>query len=68
MKRTTAAFLAFFLGGIGMHKFYLGQPIMGLLYLVCCMTFIPAIIGLLESMVLFGMSDADFEKKYGLKT
>ena len=31
--RATAAVFAFFLGGIGAHKFYVGQPGLGVVYL-----------------------------------
>lgn len=64
-NRTTAAILALFLGGIGMHKFYLGQWVWGLVYLLFCWTFIPAFFGLIEAVVLFSMSDAKFQQKYG---
>jgi len=62
--KTTAGVLAIFLGGIGAHKFYLGQNGLGLLYLVFVWTFIPAILGLLEGLSYFSMSDKDFNKKY----
>ena len=45
----TAAVLAVVLGGVGAHKFYLGQPGLGVLYLVFCWTFIPSIIALLDA-------------------
>jgi TM2 domain-containing membrane protein YozV len=63
-NRTTAALLAFFLGGIGGHKFYLGRSVQGLLYLVFCWTFIPAVIAFIEAIILLTMSDADFNVKY----
>jgi TM2 domain-containing membrane protein YozV len=47
--KTTAAILSLLLGGLGVHKFYLGKGVWGLLYLVFCWTFIPAIIGLQTS-------------------
>lgn len=62
--RVTAALLAFFLGGIGGHKFYLGQIGLGLLYLFFCWTFIPMIVALIEGIVYLTMSDADFSQKY----
>jgi TM2 domain-containing membrane protein YozV len=44
-----AAVLAVVLGGVGAHKFYLGQPGLGVLYLVFCWTFIPSIIALFDA-------------------
>jgi TM2 domain-containing membrane protein YozV len=63
--RIAAALFALFLGGLGVHKFYLGQTVMGVVYLVFCWTFIPAIIGFIEGIVLLTQSDQDFAAKYG---
>ena len=60
-----AALLALFLGGFGVHKFYLGQPLLGILYLVFCWTFIPAFIAFIEAIILLCMSDESFARKYG---
>ncbi|MCD0471426.1 TM2 domain-containing protein [Flavobacterium sp. JAS] len=43
-SKLTATLLTFFLGGIGIHKFYLGQSTQGVIYLLFCWTFIPAIL------------------------
>lgn len=64
-SRLAAALLAFFLGGFGIHKFYLGRPIWGILYLLFCWTFIPAVIAFLECIVYLCMSDRAFAAKYG---
>lgn len=64
-SRTTAGLLGIFLGGLGIHKFYLGQGGAGLLYLVFCWTYIPAIIGFIEGITYFAMSDQQFAEKYG---
>ncbi|MEX0966678.1 MAG: TM2 domain-containing protein [Bacteroidia bacterium] len=63
-SKTTAALLAFFLGGLGVHRFYLGQPILGIVYLLLCWTFIPAIVGLIDFIVLLSYSDQKFNSKY----
>lgn len=64
-SRIAAALLAFFLGGIGVHKFYLGQTGFGILYLLFCWTFIPALIALIEFVLLLTMNDEKFNLKYG---
>lgn len=64
-SRIVAAILAFFLGSIGIHKFYLGQTAMGIVYLLLCWTFIPALISLLEGIVYLLSTERAFALKYG---
>jgi TM2 domain-containing membrane protein YozV len=64
-SKIAAALLALFLGGIGVHKFYLGQVGLGILYLLFCWTFIPSIIAFVEFIILLTMSDEAFDRKYG---
>jgi len=63
-SRIGAALFALILGGLGIHKFYLGQTGMGVLYLVFCWTFIPAIVGFIEGIIFLTMSDEAFKAKY----
>ncbi len=49
---TLAVLLALFLGGIGAHKFYLGQTGTGILYLVFFWTYIPTILGFIEAFTI----------------
>jgi TM2 domain-containing membrane protein YozV len=64
-NRIAAALFALILGGVGIHKFYLGRVGQGILYLLFCWTFIPAVIGFIEGIIYLTMSDASFEEKYG---
>ena len=64
-SKLAAALFALFLGGIGIHKFYLGRVGQGILYLLFCWTFIPALIGFIEGILLLVMNDNDFNAKYG---
>jgi TM2 domain-containing membrane protein YozV len=66
-EKLTASLLAILLGDIGLHKFYLGQPFMGVLYLLFFWTFVPAVLGLLEGICYLSMKDEDFDKKYNQK-
>lgn len=43
--------LAFFVGGIGIHKFYAGKIAAGILYILFCWTFIPGIIAFVEFII-----------------
>jgi TM2 domain-containing membrane protein YozV len=63
-SKTTAAILAFFLGGFGIHKFYLGRGGAGVAYLLFCWTLIPAVLALIDAIVLLTMDQRAFEFKY----
>lgn len=62
--KTTAAILAFFLGGIGVHKFYLNQTGAGVIYLLFCWTGFPALIAFAEFIYFLVMSPAEFDRRY----
>lgn len=62
--KTTAGVLALLLGGIGAHKFYLGQTGAGIVYLLFCWTLIPGIVALVEGISLLTMNQATFDLRY----
>jgi TM2 domain-containing membrane protein YozV len=47
--QTRAVLLAALLGDFGLHHFYLGQPLLGMLYLLFCWTGIPGVLASLEA-------------------
>lgn len=51
--RSVAIVLALFLGGLGAHRFYLGEFKKGALYLVFCWTFIPLFVALYDAFRYF---------------
>lgn len=63
-SKVVAGLLALFLGGLGIHRFYLGQW-WGIFHLIFCWTFIPSIIALIEAIVFFCTNDVTWDKKYG---
>ncbi len=63
--RSTAAILAILLGGLGIHHFYLGKTAAGILSVLFCWTYIPAIIGLIQGIQYICMNDQDFDIRYG---
>ncbi|WP_142828207.1 TM2 domain-containing protein [Planococcus soli] len=68
MKRKSklaSALLAIFLGDFGAHKFYLGRPGMGVLYLLFFWTGIPAVIGIIEGILYLLQSEETFQEKHG---
>ena len=64
-SKNTAVVLALLLGGLGIHKFYLGKPIVGIVYIVFIWTFIPSILGLIEGLYFLVMSHQTFNERYG---
>ncbi len=63
-KRFITGILGMFLGGLGIHHFYTGHPIYGIIYLLFCWTFIPSILGFIEGIVYLMMSDETFNTKH----
>ncbi len=63
-NRTTASLLAFFLGGLGIHQFYLGKHIKGIFYVLFCWTLIPVFIGFIDFIILLAMDENRFQTKY----
>ncbi len=65
--KVVAGLLALFLGGLGIHKFYLGQAGWGILYLLFFWTFIPAIIAGIEGIIYLVQSDQSFDYQYNYR-
>ncbi|WP_010162661.1 TM2 domain-containing protein [Sphingomonas sp. PAMC 26617] len=72
-NRFVAALLAFFLGTLGLHKFYLGQVRAGIIMLCVAVfgsilfgvpTAIIAVIALIECIIYLATPDEAFERKY----
>lgn len=63
-SRLIAAFLAIVFGSFGLHKFYLGKVLLGLIYLFFFWSFVSGILGVIEGVMYLLMSDQEFQKKY----
>lgn len=64
-SRNTAGVLAILLGGLGIHKFYLGQTTNGILYLLLSFTGVPAILGIIDGILMLRMSHDAFAQRFG---
>ncbi len=62
-SKVTAGILALLLGGLGIHKFYLGAWGWGIVYILLIWTYIPMIMGLIEGIRYLTLSDEEFERK-----
>jgi TM2 domain-containing membrane protein YozV len=62
--RTVAILLCFFVGGFGIHKFYLGNNVAGVIYLLFCWTLIPSLIAFFDFLGLCFMPDREFQARF----
>lgn len=65
--KNVAGILGLFFGWIGVHRFYLGQVGLGILYAILAMTGISFILGLIDAIVFFSMDKDNFDIKYNAK-
>lgn len=65
-KKITAGVLGILLGGLGIHKFYLGYTKTGIIQLIIGILTCGAggIIGLIEGILYLTKSDEEFEETY----
>ncbi|WP_223847425.1 NINE protein [Hymenobacter montanus] len=63
-NKTTAALMAFFLGGLGGQYFYLGRVGAGIACVLFCWTFIPCFIAFYHFIKFLLISDAAFDRQY----
>jgi|AntRauTorckE5430_2_1112549.scaffolds.fasta_scaffold02185_4 TM2 domain-containing membrane protein YozV len=63
-NKIAAGLIAFFVGGFGIHRFYLGQIGKGLLYLIFFWTGIPFLVSIVDAIIFLTMDDEGFNIKY----
>ena len=65
-KKLIAGILGILLGGLGIHKFYLGMTTPGIIQIVITLVTCGAgsIVGIIEGILYLTKSDEDFEKTY----
>ena len=67
-NKVVAGVLGILLGGLGIHHFYLGSTMAGVICLVACFLGVGWIIGLIEGVMLLMMPDAEFDARYNART
>ncbi len=65
--KRTAIWLAVILGNFGMHKFYLGERISGIVYCALCWTFVPWLLSLYDALHMAQMSRVSFNLVYNIE-
>ncbi|MCR5176115.1 MAG: zinc-ribbon domain and TM2 domain-containing protein [Anaerovibrio sp.] len=58
VNKVAYGLLGLLLGHLGIHKFYAGKTMWGIIYLVFCWTFIPGLLGIVEG-ILGLVADSD---------
>ncbi len=66
-NKKLAIFLAFTVGGLGFHRFYLEQPKYGWFYLGFSWTLVPLLIAIIDGICFSTMSYATFNRKYSIR-
>ena len=66
-SKGVAGVLAIFLGGLGIHKFYLGKIFQGIVYLIFCWTYIPAFIAFIEGIIYLLSNEHNFSVKHRVR-
>ncbi|KLI65178.1 hypothetical protein AAV99_02790 [Aurantiacibacter marinus] len=64
-SKVAAGILGILLGGVGVHKYYLGRIGQGILYTLFFWTGIPALLGIVEGIIYLTMDEERFWQKYG---
>ncbi len=72
-NKIVAALLALFLGGLGIHKFYLGKPTAGIIMLLASIfgfillfipTFVIGVIAFIEFIIYLVTPEDEFDRRY----
>jgi TM2 domain-containing membrane protein YozV len=60
--RVATGVLAILIGGLWVHKFYLGQWGWGVLFFLFCWTGVPSLLALIDGILILVRTDAEFQR------
>lgn len=63
-NKVVAGVLGILIGGLGIHKFYLGYTKAGIIQILLSCVCVGGIIGLIEGIIYLTKSDEEFKKTY----
>jgi TM2 domain-containing membrane protein YozV len=66
-NKMVAGILGILVGGFGIHKFYMGNVMPGVVYILLCWTGIPSILGLIEGIIYLMDTDEAFQARVEAK-
>lgn len=66
-NKVVAGVLAILCGSLGIHKFYLGNILPGVVYLLLCWTGIPSILALIEGIIYLVDTEEQFQARVEAK-
>ncbi|HEX3531915.1 MAG TPA: TM2 domain-containing protein [Thermoanaerobaculia bacterium] len=68
--KTTAGILGILLGSLGVHQFYLGSTMTGVIEiaLTCVTCGIGSLLGLVEGILILVMDQNEFDQRYNFRT
>lgn len=62
-NKVVAGILAILIGSLGVHRFYMGHTVPGIVYLLLCWTGIPSIIALIEGIIYLIDTEEKFQER-----
>ncbi|MBQ9667102.1 MAG: TM2 domain-containing protein [Bacteroidaceae bacterium] len=66
-NKIVAGVLGILLGGFGIHKFYMGNILAGVLYFIFSWTCIPGVLGLIEGIICLVEDEGKFQSRVAAK-
>jgi TM2 domain-containing membrane protein YozV len=67
-NKVVAGVLGILLGGLGIHHFYLGSNMAGVICILLSCLCVGGIVGLVEGIMILMMPDAEFDARYNQRT